>query len=121
MVISFKTETITVIRPTYITERGNQIPDWDNTTEHSVTGCRVQPMAGEEVLFSGAGEGGQARDAVVSRWKIFGPDGAAMDLDEQDRVRHAGIVYEVDGYIQRWPSPTGVLRHDEAVLRRVDG
>lgn len=119
MTVSFATDTVTVIRPAWIVERGDEIPDWSSASEHQITGCRVQPMSGEEVLFSGSGGGGAARDAVISRWKLFAPTGA--DITERDRVRHQGVVYEVDGSIQRWPSPTGTLAHTEAVLQRVEG
>jgi hypothetical protein len=118
MTISFKIETVTVIRAAVVVERGDNMPDWVNATEHPLPGCRLQPMATDEVLFSGSGSGGMARDAVVTRWKLFGPYDA--DLTALDRVR-AGVVYEVDGQVQRWRSPTGRLAHIEVVLRRVDG
>lgn len=117
--ISFKNQTITVLRPTFVVERGDEVPDWSNPTQHLITGCRLQPMSADEVLFSGAGGGGTARNAVVSRWKLLLPSGA--DITEHDRVRYADAVYEVDGFVQHWPSPTGALAHGEAVLRRVEG
>lgn len=121
MTLSFKNQTITVIRPGTVLERGDDLLDWDSATEHFVDDCRLQPMATEEVLFTGsaASEGGTARDAVVTRWKWFGPYDA--DLDPRDRIRYEGIEYEVDGQVRRWPSPTERLAHAEAVFRRVDG
>lgn len=113
MTISFLTQTVTVIRPAYVTQRGDRIPDWSNATEHTIAGCRLQPQTGVE----GAGE--RRADAVEMRWKLFAPTGA--DITEQDRVRHDGVVYEVAEYVQHWPSPTGFLAHVEVVLERWEG
>lgn len=111
MVISFATDTVTVIRPAYLTSRGDQVPDWDHATEHDSTGWRIQPLAGEEVLTG--------RDAVVDRRKGFGPIDA--DVNERDRIRFAGLLFEIDSPIQRWRSPTGTIAHTEITLRRVEG
>lgn len=109
--ISFKRDSVTIIRPNYVTERGDLVKSWTGATEHTETGWRVQPLVGDEVLGD--------RDAVVRRWKGLGPP--AADITEMDRVRHAGIVYEVDGAVQRWPSPTGLLAHTEVTLKLVEG
>lgn len=111
--ISFKNQTVTVIRAPLIAERGDQIRDWDNAVEHQVAGCRMQPQTGAE------GTGERRADAVQLRWKLFAPPGA--DIVEQDRVRRDGIVYEVAEYVQHWPSPTGTLAHTEVVLQRWEG
>jgi len=110
--ISFKNQTVTVIRPAYIAERGNQVPDWTGATEHAVSGCRVQPAPGAE-------EQSTTRDAIVARWVLFAPAGA--DIESRDRIRHSGVVYDIDGDLRPWSSPTGALAHLEADLRRVDG
>jgi hypothetical protein len=109
--VSFATDTITVIRAAYVVERGNQVPDWSAATEHAVTGCRVQPMAGEEVLTG--------RDAVVNRRKLFAP--ATADITALDRVRFGGVTYEVESPILPWRSPTSLLAHVETTLKRVEG
>lgn len=111
MTISFKNQTVTVIRPAWVNERGTLIPDWGNVTEHTVTGCRVQPAAGDEVHG--------LRDAVINRWNLYAPP--AADIEATDRVRYAGIVYDVEGEIRRWPSPTGFLANTQATLQRVEG
>lgn len=119
MTISFKNQTVIVERAATIVERGDTLLDWSNTSDHELSGCRLQPMATDEVLFTGAEQGGVARDAVITRWKLFGPyDG---DLTARDRVQFEGTTYEVDGQVQRWRSPTGVLDHLECVLRLVEG
>lgn len=109
--ISFATQTVTVIRAVWVSERGDEIPDWDNATEHDITGCRFQPGATTEVHDN--------RDALVSSPALFAPVDA--DLNARDRVRFGGDVYDVDGEIRRWLSPTGALAHAEATLRKVDG
>ena len=122
MTISFKNQTVTVIRPVnYIEERGDRFPDWSTAEEHELRGCRVQPMASDEVLFSGSvtNEGGTARDGIVTRWKLF--TSANPNLTPHDRIRYDGVVYEIDGQVLDWPSPTSALAHSEVVLKRVDG
>jgi len=111
MGVSFKREVIVVIRPAWINERGDLMPDWDNATEHVVPGCRVQPATGDEIHGR--------RDAVINRWNLYAP--ANADITALDRVRHDGIVCEVDGNIRQWKSPTGALAHIEAQLKRAEG
>lgn len=111
MTISFKNQTITVIRPAWIVDRGDLVPDWDNATEHQISGCRVQPAAGDEVHGN--------RDAIANRWHLYAPPNA--DIDSLDRVRHQGVTYEVEGDIRRWPSPTGALANTQATLERWEG
>jgi len=122
MTISFKNQAVTVVRPTeWIDERGDRFPNWETAAEHDLVGCRLQPMASDEVHFTGASdaEGGTARTAIITRWRLFTP--VDPDLGPHDRVRYDGTVYEIDGQVQDWPSPTGMLAHSEVVLRRVDG
>lgn len=111
MPISFLNQTVTVIRPAWVSERGDLVADWINATEHPITKCRVQPVVGDEIRNN--------RDAVITRWTLFAPTGA--DIESTDRVRHAGTVYDVDGDIRRWPSPTGELASTQATLQRVEG
>lgn len=120
--ISFKKQTVEVIRPIeWFEERGDRIPNWDTAVEHELEGCRLQPMATDEIHFTGSmeAEGGTGRHGVITRWRLFTPP--QPDLESHDRVRYDGAVYEVDGAVQDWPSPTGILVHAEVILRRVDG
>ena len=107
------TDTLTRIRPAFTSERGDQIPDWLNASEAELTGCRVQPMAGEEVTEP------QNRDSVTTAWKVYAPSGT--DVRSTDRIRYAGTLYEVNGSVRNWPSPTGTLASTQFELRRVDG
>src|SRR5690606_23066407 len=122
MTISFKNKTVTVIRPVnYIDGRGECLSDWSTAEEHELLGCRVQPMASCDVLMSGSvtNEGGTAWDGIVTRWKLF--TSANPNLTPHDRIRYDGVVYEIDGQVLDWPSPTSTLAHSEVVLKRVDG
>lgn len=109
--ISFATQTVTVIRAAWVTERGDEIADWTAATEHAVSGCRFQPGSTSEVHDN--------RDALVSSPVLFAPYDA--DLLARDRVRIDSTVYDVEGEPRRWQSPTGALAHSEITLRRVDG
>lgn len=112
MSIGFHRDTVTVLDAALVTDGyGNPVPDWANATETEVTECRLQPERGTEYLTD--------REAVTTRWRLFGP--AGMPIQDTSRVRHNGIVYDVDGSVERWPSPTGALAHTEALLRRAKG
>jgi hypothetical protein len=121
MPVSFARDTITIIRAARVDERGDEILDWDDTDEWDIGGCSVQPMATEEVKFTGsaASEGGTARSAIVTRWKVYAP--ADADVEPLDRVRYRDVEYDVEGQVQDWSSPTGALDHTAFELRHVDG
>lgn len=110
--ISYHRDTVTVLRAQLVDDGyGNESPDWDNPTETTVPGCRVQPERGDDYVLD--------REAVITRWRLFAP--AGTDLRATDRVEHQDVVYEVEGSVERWPSPTGSLAHVEALLRRAEG
>lgn len=109
-------DTITIISPAWVNERGTERPDWGNAAETVVHRCHVQPLAGSESFDTG--EAGR-RTAVITRWKAFLPPGVA--LSAHDRVGHQGETYELDGPPRLWPSATGRLTHIEAILQQVEG
>lgn len=110
--LSFATETITCLRAPLVTDvYGNQVFDWDDAVEVDVAECTVQPAPAPE-----ANEG-KSRDAVTRRWFVAGPPGA--DIIATDRVRRAGVVYEVDGAPLQYT--TGVADHCELWLADVRG
>lgn len=82
-------------------EYRNTSLDWTDPDEVTMAGWSVQPVAGAEYLLD--------RDAVTSRWQAFGPEDA--DVTSLDRIRFAGDVYDVDGSVQRFKDPTGLLSH----------
>lgn len=108
MLPSFATQTITVVEPALIDDRGTQVPDWSAppVSETTVTDCSVQPGASAEVLA--------ARQGVSVKWTVYAP--AATAVTAHSAVRYAGVLYAVDGEPQQWPSPTGALDHRVILL-----
>jgi hypothetical protein len=110
-VISFANDIIGILTGVTVTDHGNTIVDWTSPTAVTQTGCRVQPLPGSEQLLG--------RDEVVTRWRLLAP--ADAPLTSTNRIRWAGVDYEIDGSVQAQNSPTGSLAHLEALLKRVDG
>jgi hypothetical protein len=108
--LSFMTQTITRVRPATRVVNGRTVPDWDATpvSELDIAGWTVQPGEMDEDLAN--------RSSQVARYSALGPAGA--DITGDDGVRYDGVLYQVDGGPQRWPSPTGGLDH--TFLRLVD-
>lgn len=107
MLPSFATQSITVVEPTLVDDRGTMVADYETPlSEVEVTGCSVQPGASAEVLA--------ARQGVSVRWTVYAP--AAAVVTAHSAVRYAGRLYDVDGEPQRWPSPTGGLDHTVLLL-----
>lgn len=107
--ISFHGETIEVLAAAAVTDRyGNDALDWADPDVTTVSGCRVMPVPGEEVL-----------DRLTRRWMLFAPPDTA--LVSANRVRVNGITFDVSGEVRRWSSPSGALAHIEADLERVEG
>jgi len=111
--ISFHVETVTRIRAPYVDgdRYGDEVRDWDNATETTVSGGRLLPMVSAEDTID--------REQIVRRWLYFAPPDA--DWLASDRLRWQGVVYEIDGEVRRWPSPTGRLAHLEIDLLLVEG
>jgi hypothetical protein len=107
MLPSFASEAITAVRPSWVEERGKQVPDYDNPAATLVVpGCEVQPGASTEDIA--------ARQNVIIRWTVWAPPGA--DLRAQDAVDYEGHRYAIDGEPMRWKSPTGALSHLQLYL-----
>lgn len=107
------TDTIDILAGSPIDDYGDTgAVSWDSpTVVATISGCSVQPLPANEYLLD--------RDAVVSRWQAWTPIAAVSSLN---RVRHKGVIYEIDGSVQRWDDPTGLgLDHLTFFLRRVDG
>lgn len=113
MLPSFARQTITIRRAPLVTDHGAQVRDWDSddVAEHSVAGCSVQPLTGQEILAN--------RDTVQAQYRVYAPPGA--DVEATDHVTFGGDDYEVVGEPLRWPSPTGALDHVELLLNRWEG
>lgn len=113
----YATDTITVLKaPVEDDGRGNRIPNWDGQIEKiTVSGCRVQPMAGEELYNVGATQ----RDGNVNRMKVFAPLDAPVSY--LDRVVWDGTAYQVDGEPNRWRGVVKILEHSEFYITEVTG
>lgn len=120
MGISFKNQTIVILKPNYVTERGDSIEDWTSPTRINQSGCRVQPRVRDEVYFSGTNDsGGVSRNAVVRAFVVFAP--YDTPVTEYDKVEYEGRQYSVEGSVRPWRSVTGDLAHVEFVIEEVAG
>lgn len=99
-------QTVTVVKPTMVDDRGTSRPDYDSPAERFDVVCRVQPGSSSETL--------EARTNRVVRWTVYAP--ADTDLHALDAVEYLGVRYAVDGEPMRWPSPTRRLDHLRALL-----
>jgi len=112
MVRSFYDETWTRQRaPLADDGRGNMAPNWAGTlSTASIVGCRLQPLSSDELM--------ENRFQSDVRNRLLAPYGS--DVNYLDRmVSPSAVVWEVAEPPQSHPSPTGVARHDEIMLRRV--
>lgn len=113
--ISFHRQTVTVIRASTTANRyGDDIRDWNTADEVDLTGVRLIPQAADNNI-----ENVVDRDRIIRRWVLFAPPDA--DVVASDRIRYGGDLYEIDGEVRHWPSPSGRLSHIEADLTRVEG
>lgn len=110
MLLSFMTQTITRVRPATRVVNGRTVPDWTVApqSELGIPGWTVQPGDMSEELAN--------RSSTTARYTALGP--ANVDILPTDAVRFQGVLYQVDGGPQFWPSPTGALDH--TYLRLID-
>jgi len=102
MALSFWRQSITRIRPGTKTERGSEVPDWDDLDTLVINGCSVQP-ASTALTQDGRVEG------ITDGLTVYAPAGA--DVHVGDRVEYAGNVYTINGDVLSWPSASGTLDH----------
>lgn len=120
MGVSFQNQTIVILKPNYINERGDAIVDWTNPTRVTQSRCRLQPRVRDEIYFAGSnGQGGVARDAVQRAFVVFAP--LDTPITEYDRIEYKGIQFDVEGFIRPWLSVTGDLAHIEFVVQEISG
>lgn len=110
MTVSFMNQSGFRVRPTYIEERGDQIADWTNPELTPITGVRLQPEAGQELLVR--------RDGWIAAAVLYAPLGHGITV--HDRYRQNGVDYDVLD-VRDWISPSGLAAHSEIKLRRVEG
>lgn len=113
--LSLMQDTVVVLRAAVSTDRyGNTVAG--AVTETTITGCAVVPP-GARLSTTGGSEIIYGRDTVESRMVLMAPLDA--DVRATDRVRHDGLVYEVDGQPERFNMTN--LRHIAARLKAVTG
>ncbi|MFF2525898.1 hypothetical protein [Streptomyces liangshanensis] len=103
-------DTVTVITRVLVgeDERGQDIYE---DQERDVGRCNMQPINSTEATDD--------RVQVVTRWRLAGPPD--MGLTHMSRVRHRGVLYEVDGEPGEFGSFAGLMDHTEALLKVVTG
>lgn len=104
MLPSWCSDTITVMRPTMVASRGTQVPDWSQTTQHTIGGCSVQ--TGQ------TSEDRDGRTATALMGTVYLPEGA--DVRAGDRIVFEGTTYTVQGEPMAWRSPTGAVSNLQA-------
>lgn len=110
MIASFAGQTVTRLRGTTGTDAyGNTVSNWDNPNSLDVSPCTVQPIAGSETFDTGGGR-------LTSRWSLHAA--ADADIETGDRISYGGTIYDIDGSVRRFPSPSGNLAHVEVMLQR---
>lgn len=111
MPLSFFTQSVTRLRPTYRDVRGSMIPDWSNATSKDIDGCNVQQ--------SGTTLDQQGRFAVMDGLTLYAPSGS--DIEAGDRIVYGGKTYTIDGDPREWASPTGRVSTVQCPLKRWEG
>lgn len=111
MLPSFATDTLTVLEPVLVDDRGTLTPDWTQPpTETTITGCSVQPAGSDET---------DSRQNVAVRLTVYMPPGSPVTA--WSRIRYQGGDYHVDGHPDVWKSPTGSVSHMVARLTQWKG
>lgn len=113
MLPSFAKQTVTVIRPGTKTARGVEVYDWTTATTHTVANVSVQPASTSRNFAS-------ARVLnIEDAHTLYANPGA--DIQPGDRIEANGKVYEIDGDVEIWTSPTGRVSNLQFTLRRWAG
>lgn len=93
-------ETVTVIEPSWVDDRGTMRADYDNPESTTpVTGCSVQPGASSEDL--------QNRTQNTIRWTVFARK--IVRVSDHAAIEYAGVRYSLSGSAAYWKSPTGAV------------
>lgn len=96
-------ESITILTPVLVTERGSQVPDWKQppATTLTVPGCSVQPQGGADDRAH--------RDALGAVFTVWAPPGTQIgSLDHVLVDSYPGPLI-LDGEPMRWA--VGFLDH----------
>ena len=115
MMFAWMNDTVTRIRAGEKTVRGSVVPDWEHATEAEITDCNMQP-ASTSLSTDGRILG------ISDGYPLDAPIGA--DIVAGDRIQYpakTGDVYQINGDVRRWQSPTGSIAHLVVNLMRYSG
>lgn len=102
MLVSWACDTLRIIRPSWVDDRGKLVPDYSHpAAAFDVPGCEVQPGASTE---DRAG-----RQSSIVRFTALAP--AGTDAQARDVVEYRGVRFAIDGAPHHWRSPTGAVSH----------
>lgn len=105
--ISFADDTVEVITPSQVDDRGTLVMDYDRPESVvEVKGCSVQPGASAEDIA--------ARSHVTIRHTAFLPADAPVAY--LDAIKFEGVRYSIDGAPVLWKSPTGQVSNKVVYL-----
>lgn len=102
MLPSWCRDTVFIIHPGTMLERGSTIPDWNNVERTECTGCSVQPAA------TSLSEDGRVL-GINDGLTCYMPEGSPVLAG--DRIEFNGKQYTIAGEVRDWPSATGRLDH----------
>lgn len=105
--------TLTRLRvPAVDDGRGNVQPDWTAAPEETaLPGWAVDAGSTVEDLVN--------RDGAEVSFTVRGP--ADADVRSTDRIRFAGVDYEIDGGVRRQPGASAATSHMILLLTRWEG
>lgn len=109
-------QTITAVRAVTANDaQGNPVSDWSTATRHTEDRVSVQPVTQTESTTD-------ARDLIVTNWRVLSDGGVDVDVLPTDRIEWAGDTYEVIGDVGRFRDPImGDIDHVEFAIRKVSG
>lgn len=106
------TDTVTVLRPSYVDKRGSMVPDWTNVTPAQVSGCSIQERTTARDMD---GRTLQVTNGAV----LYAPQNA--DIQAGDRIVFDGHTYEITGNPLSNRGATGNLSHKKIPLSEWSG
>ena len=109
MLPSWANDTVTRLRPTIVTQRGSEIPDFSNPDRLNIEGCSMQP-SGTSLTQDGRVQG------TAEGYTCYLPPGA--DIMAGDRIQYDGAIYTIMGEPKTWKSPTGMVNNTQLQLER---
>ena len=112
MLPSWCKHTVIVSRAPLVTTNRREERDWAHAQQHAITGCSVQPSSTSTSF--GTVDATATADAI-----LYAPYGA--DVAEGDRIQYGGATFVVSGIPYKVDSPTGLVSHLQARLRKWAG